>query len=255
VLLPITTDLAIHPIHVLVEPISGHEDHALLNLPHHGVQLSIARAHAEDNLAAFLAHGRCEDEIVTAFLKFLRVSEWFCAVYLVVRANAEITSMRFELRVTPLVASPTWVRWVVASACMIGDLLHIHIPLIHVELVATTLTIEALGIAIVIAVIAGRGPGHTHKVEIQVATTRCSVRLKIHIHCEGLTHKLWHVEILSLAVVGCRAPHEVEAVWWCIFYCLATIHSCGTGQIIRVHHAVFIDLECSCLSPCERPSR
>jgi len=64
VLCTTAADLAIHPIHVLGEPISCDEAHAFPQLPQHVIELGIAWTHGHNELAAFLADDCGEGEVV-----------------------------------------------------------------------------------------------------------------------------------------------------------------------------------------------
>merc|ERR1719384_2684857 len=134
VLCTTAAQLTVHPIHVLCKPIASHKCHSPVQHLPHGIQLLVAGAHCFHHLSTLLRHGRCESEVVPIHIEFLRESEGLLAVDGVLRSRTKFVPMGFFLRLTPLVASPVRMAPIVVGACMVGYLLHIHVPLVHVEL-------------------------------------------------------------------------------------------------------------------------
>jgi len=245
------TLLAIHPIHVWGEPISRHKCHALLDLLSHGIHLTVAWTETQNDLALFLADSSGESELPSFFLKSLRIRERLPAVNCVLRAFAKITGMRLGPRIAPLAANPIRMPGIIMGAGMVCDLLHVHVPFIHVELRAATHACEALRIAIIVLVFTGETHWHIHEVEIQVAAASWSIIAKIDVHCKSLADIVWHVEVLLIAVI-CGWPfHEVEPVGRLKLDGFALIDDCSTRQIVRVHHPVLIDCKLALLRSLE----
>jgi len=84
-------ELAIHPIHVLREPIARHKNHALLYLLQHGIELRASRTHAFDNLSSILRHDCSESEVVAIHIKSLREGKGLPTVDRVATARSKIT--------------------------------------------------------------------------------------------------------------------------------------------------------------------
>jgi len=248
----LSTHLAIHPIHALVEPVPCHECHTLLQLAQHVHQLRASRPHAHHHLAPLLTHGSCESEIATTDVEPLRESELLVAVNGGTRTGVEITAMGFGLWVTPLVARPIWVAIVIVSACVVRDLLHNLVALVHVELMATTQAWEALSVTVPITILADRMPRHTDQVEVQIATARWPISLEINVNTERLPREDGLVEVGAVAVISGRTPHEVESVRRSIPHGPATINGSCTWEVVRVVNSIFIDDNGACLSSHQR---
>merc|ERR1740129_1115392 len=248
VLLSTPALIAIHPIHVLCEPIASHESHALLDLLQHGVELAAARAHAERHLATFLAQGGGEGEVVTIDVEPLRVRERLSAVDRVAWPGAEVAGTGLRLRIAPLVAFPVWVATVVFRASMICHLLHFHVSLIHVKLRTATKSVKTLRITIIVMVIAFGGPGHANQVEIQVTTASWAIPLEINVDGEGLASEARKIEIVSAAVVRGETFHQIEPVWRSILNRQTIIRDSRPREKVGIHHPVLVDDEFSLLS-------
>jgi len=143
-------ELAIHPIHVSCKPVASHENHAILDLLQHGIELRASGTHAFDNLSSILRHYGSESKVISTDVESLRESKGLPTVDRVASARSEIAGMRLDLWLTPLVALPIWMAAIVIGASMIRDLLHIHISLIHIEFRTASQSIKALRIAIVV---------------------------------------------------------------------------------------------------------
>jgi len=74
-----TTDLPVHPVHVLGEPIACHERHAFLQLAQHVFHLMVG-IHAHHNLTTLLADCCGECEVTSIHIETLREGEGLVAV-------------------------------------------------------------------------------------------------------------------------------------------------------------------------------
>jgi len=245
------TDLAVHPIHVLGEPVARHERHALLQLSQHVRHLMVG-IHAHHNLAPLLAERRREGKVVSIYIEALREGEGLVAVDGGARTRIEVAGVGLDFGVTPLVARPIGVRAVVVGASMVGDLLHGLVALIHVKLMATSQAWEALRIAIPISVLANGIPWHTDQIEIQIATARWTVAFEINVHAERLPWEDRHVEIVPVAVISGRPLHEVEPIRRGVLDSLSPIDRRGTWEVVCVIHPILVDHYRSCLNSHER---
>merc|ERR1740129_1187483 len=241
VLFPAAAELPVHPIHIFGEPVTCDEDHALLNLCQHGIELRTPRAHALDYLTSLLAHRCGKHEIIAVRIKSLRKSKDLPAVDGVIRTRAEITGVSLDFRVAPLVAFPARVTAIIIGASMVRDLLHIHVPFVHIKLGTATQPRKALSVTVEILVLAGCGPWHVDKVKIQIASTRWAVHLEIDVHAESLPHEHWLVEVVLVTVISRGVLHEVESVIRRILDGPPTINSCSARQVVRVHRPILID--------------
>mmetsp|Transcript_76242 Transcript_76242/g.247312 ORF Transcript_76242/g.247312 Transcript_76242/m.247312 type:complete len:385 (+) Transcript_76242:1085-2239(+) len=240
--------LAIEPVHVRGIPIAGHEGHAPLKrtvLPH-CIQL-VARAHGHNDHFGALSHGGCDDQVGVHQLELLREDVWLRAVNVVHSSLAELILMGLVLRVAPLVARPVGVAGVVIRAGVIGDLLDIGVPFVHVELGAAAHIWEALRITVVVPILAGAGHRHVHQVEVEVASTGSAIH--VHVHRERLANQQRLVKLGGVAVVGRRLPHEVESVGRPVLHVGVVVDDGGAGQVIGIDDAVLVDLDHAIL-PC-----
>jgi len=239
--------VSIHPIHVLREPVARHKGHALLKLPQHGIQL-MAWLHSLHEGPPLLAHGRGEGEVVATHVETLRIGEGLVAVDGVSSSRAELMGCGLRLWLAPLVALPIWMARIIVRASMVGHLLHLLVALVHVELVAATQTIEALGIAIPIMVLALLRPWHAHQVEIQIATTAWPCPLEVNVDREGLARKRWVIEIVGVAVVCGELVHEVKPVRWPKLHCESIVQSSCPWEVIGVVDPILVDDDFAFLS-------
>jgi len=240
-MLPAATALvAIHPIHVLSEPIARHESHALLYLRQHVVHLVVG-VHGLDDLIAALRDDCGEGEVFAVHVKPLTVAELLIAVDGVTSAWAELVLGCLLLGVAPLVARPVWMAGVITSASVVCHLLHLLVALVHVELVAATKPVEALSIAVPVMVLAFRWPWHANQVKVQVATTSGPVPLEVNVHTEGLSWKVRIIEIVCITVVSGRLVHQVESVGWRIHDFEAIVRRMRSRKVVCVVDPIFVD--------------
>mmetsp|Transcript_31834 Transcript_31834/g.96243 ORF Transcript_31834/g.96243 Transcript_31834/m.96243 type:complete len:406 (+) Transcript_31834:215-1432(+) len=245
--------LAVHPIHVRVMPVARDEGHAPLQgtVVEHRLQLLVG-AHGHAHAPALLGHGGDDPEAPALHPELLGEGELPAAVDGVPGAEAELRWPRLVLRVPPLVAGPVRVPAIVVRACVVRDLLHVRVALVHVELGAAAHVRKALGVAIVVPALAGEAHGHVDQVEVQVAAAGSAVQ--VHVHGEGLARELDLVEVVRVAVVGRGALHQVKPPRRTILHGPPSVDGLGAGQVIRVPHAILVDEELPVLPPAEVPA-
>mmetsp|Transcript_76243 Transcript_76243/g.247319 ORF Transcript_76243/g.247319 Transcript_76243/m.247319 type:complete len:384 (+) Transcript_76243:1085-2236(+) len=234
--------LAIEPVHVRGIPIAGHEGHAPLKrtvLPH-CIQL-VARAHGHNDHFGALSHGGCDDQVGVHQLELLREDVWLRAVNVVHSSLAELILMGLVLRVAPLVARPVGVAGVVIRAGVIGDLLDIGVPFVHVKLGAATHVGEALRVTVVVPILAGAGHRHVHQVEVKVASTGGAIH--VHVHGERLANQQRLVKLGGVAVVDRRLLHEVESVGRPVLHVGVVVDDRCAGQVVGIDDAVLVDFD------------
>mmetsp|Transcript_100284 Transcript_100284/g.269349 ORF Transcript_100284/g.269349 Transcript_100284/m.269349 type:complete len:292 (+) Transcript_100284:684-1559(+) len=149
--------------------------------------------------------------------------------------------MGLVLRVAPFVARPVGVAGVVIRAGVIGDLLDIGVPFVHVKLGAATHVGEALRVTVVVPILAGAGHRHVHQVEVKVASTGGAIH--VHVHGERLANQQRLVKLGGVAVVDRRLLHEVESVGRPVLHVGVVVDDRGAGQVVGIDDAVLVDFD------------
>mmetsp|Transcript_15738 Transcript_15738/g.40478 ORF Transcript_15738/g.40478 Transcript_15738/m.40478 type:complete len:265 (-) Transcript_15738:38-832(-) len=127
------------------------------------------------------------------------------------------------------------------SAGMIGDLLDIVVPLVHVELGAAAHVGEALRVTVVVPILAGAFHRHVHQVEVKVASTGGAIH--VHVHGERLANQQRLVKLGGVAVIDRRLLHEVESVGRPVLHIGVVVDDRGAGQVVGIDDAVLVDFD------------